>query len=143
MAQKKSAARTTKSTASSKKTAAKAAPPVKPIRREVAGVVFLALGIIAFLGYFPFTEGAWLIDGLCFYVFKGMVGSGFIVLCPCLIWAAWSLIFHRGRPVLARVICILLIPVFFGAIVHLFATVSIGHIDIPALQSLYYGGRDM
>ena len=102
MAQKKSAARTTKTTAQ-KKTASKA-PAAKPIRREVAAVVFLLLGFIAFLGYFPFTEGAWLIDGLCLYVFRGLLGAGFIVLPLCFFWAAWILFFHRGRPVLTRAI---------------------------------------
>ena len=142
MAQKKSASRTTKSTASTKKTTAKAPPAVKPIRREVAGGIFLTLGIIAFLGYFPFTEGAVLVDGLCLYVLKGLVGPGFLVVAPCLFWAGWILIFHRGRPVLARVICIMLIPVFFGAIVHLFSWDDTFYFDIPAIKSLYLTGQE-
>ena len=141
MAQKKSASRTSKSTAATKKTTTKNAAPVKPIRREVAGIIFLALGIVAFLGYFPFTEGTWLVGTLTLF-FKGIVGAGFIVLSFCFFWASWNLIFHRGRPVLARVICILLIPVFFGAIVHLFSWEDTFYFDGTAVRSLYLTGKE-
>ena len=144
MAQKKSAARTTKTTAP-KKTATKktAAPAPKPIRREVGGAVCLVLSLISFLGYFPFADGALVVEGLCLYVWKGLLGAGFLVIPVCLFWAAWVLVFHRGRPILARVICILLVPVFFGAIVHLISYDEPFYYDLAQVKSVYLTGQEM
>ncbi len=40
-------------------------------------------------------------------------------MCPALLLAAGVLGFHHGRPVQARVICTLLLPMVFGAFIHL------------------------
>ena len=141
MAQKKSTAKTTKTTASKKTTTAKAPTP-KPIRREVAGGVCFVLGFIALLGLFPFAEGAFVIDILCLYVWKGLYGWGFYVTAICFFWASWILIFHRGRPILARVICVMLVPVFFGAIVHLFSDDNGFYLGIDHIVLLYQGGKN-
>ena len=87
MAQKKSASRTTKSTAQKKTAAKNTAPPAKkPIRREVGGAVCIALGLISFLGLFPFTDGAWVIDGLCYFVWRGLFSWGFWISWFCFFW---------------------------------------------------------
>ena len=141
MAQKKSTAKTTKTTAAKKTTTSKAAAP-KPIRREVAGGICFVLGFVALLGLFPFADGAFVIDILCLYVWKGLYGWGFYVTAICFFWASWILIFHRGRPILARVICVMLVPVFFGAIVHLFSDDSGFYLGFDHIVSLYQGGKN-
>ena len=92
-------AQTKSSGAAKKKNSAKAAAPVKkasparkPVRREVGAVVCLLLGMFTLLGYF--IRNAWLVDGLCLYVFKGLFGWGFLAVPPCFFWAAWILFFH-------------------------------------------------
>ena len=141
MAQKKPASRTTKTTAAKKTTTKKtAAPAPRPIRREVGGVVCLVLGMIALLGLFPFSDGAVVIEVLCLYVWKGLFGWGFWVTAFCFFWASWILVFHRGRPILARLICVLLIPAFFGAIVHLISCDDPFFFDLAKIRSLYLGG---
>ena len=149
MAQKKSAAQTSKKTTAKKTTAAKTAParavPAggrRPIRREVGGGVCLLLGMLAFLGLFPFAQDAWIIKGLCLYGFQGLLGWGFYVTAPCLLWLAWILIFHKGRPVKARIICVSLIPVFFGAIVHLIVNSDRFVFAADNIRSLYLGGQN-
>ena len=99
MAQSRSASGTKKNTSAKKKAG-------KPIRREVGSVVCLALGLFTLLGYLPFSEDYWLIDWLCHYTFGGLFGYGFYVVPFCFFWAAAILAFHRGRPVVGRLIAI-------------------------------------
>ena len=106
---------TTKSAA--KKGPAHVAEPVKqPIRREVGGVVCLILALLFFIGYFN-------VDALFFRFItekvKGLIGYGYYILPPALLWAAFVLLNHRGRPVTLRVVSILLLPLLFGSFAHI------------------------
>ena len=139
MAQTKSGTRTKKkSTASSTKTKA---PAKKPIRRGVGALVCLGLGLFTFIGYF--TVDAWLINWLCLYVFKGLLGWGFLAVPPCFFLAAWILMFHKGRPVKGRLLAAALIPVLFGAVVHLIACQEIYYFDWAGIRTMYLGGINM
>lgn len=88
----------------------------KPIRREIGAVICAFLGIFSFLGYFG-------VDALFVRVFctlvEGLIGWGFWVFPPALLLCAWTLGFHRGRPVAFRVTAALLLPLLFGAMAHL------------------------
>ena len=107
-----------RSTASGSRAPSRAkAPEPKPIRREVGGLVCLVLGIFTALGYFH-MEG-FVIDALC-GAMKGLIGYGYWLLPPALLYAAFVLGFHHGRPVRLRVTCILMLPVAFGGFLHLF-----------------------
>ena len=136
MAQSKSASGTKKNT--SAKARAK-----KPIRREVGSVVCLALGLFTLLGYLPFSENYWLIDWLCHYTFGGLFGYGFYVVPFCFFWAAAILAFHRGRPVVGRLIAIAFIPLLFGAAVHLLKCKEDYGFDWLSIRSLYQGGVNL
>ena len=136
MAQSKSASGTKKNT--SAKARAK-----KPIRREVGSVVCLALGLFTLLGYLPFSEDYWLIDWLCHYTFGGLFGYGFYVVPFCFFWAAAILAFHRGRPVVGRLIAIAFIPLLFGAAVHLLKCKEDYGFDWLSIRSLYQGGVNL
>ena len=145
MAQTKSAARTKKkpTTKANPAPVTKSAPARtgKPIRREVGGAVCLLLGLFTLLGYF--IREAWLVDGLCLYVFKGLLGWGFLAVPPCFLWMAWILFFHKGRPVTARLVFVSLIPLFFGAIVHIIACDSAYYFDWAGVKFMYLGGMNM
>ena len=87
----------------------------RPIRREVGAVVLLFLGIVAVISWFP-AQG-WLVDWWRMLM-HGLFGWGFYIAPVALLWAAYILGFHRGRPVRLRVICVLLLPLAFGAFIH-------------------------
>ena len=112
---KRSASRQTP--APGKRTAQKTAPAPRPIRREVWAVVCLLLALFSALGYFQIQ--AIFIDFFCSLI-KGLLGYGFWLMTPMLLWAGVILLFHRGRPVRARVACTLLLPVMLGSILQLF-----------------------
>ena len=111
---KKAAPKTKKSTTSAPaKESASASPP---LRREIAGIVFLLLAIVTIAGFFT-SEGSF-IDRFC-GALKGLVGMGYYILIPAFLIAAWVLIFHHGRPVTFRLVSALMLPVMFANIASL------------------------
>ena len=137
MAQKKTGTRSKKKPAAP----ARGNTQRRPIRREVWGAVCLVLGVFTFIGYF--VQDYWLIDGLCLYVFKGLFGWGFYVVPFCFFIAGGILFFHRGLPVRGRLIALAMIPLLFGAMVHLFAGTEISGFDGISIRSLYMNGKNM
>ena len=107
--------RSTKS--SGKRTRAAASKQTKkPIRREVGGVVCVALAVLMTLSWFGVHSVMtdWLrIVGL------GLLGIGYYMMPFALLLASVILFLHDGRPVRLRVTCSLLIPVLVGMILHL------------------------
>ncbi|MEG2119644.1 MAG: DNA translocase FtsK, partial [Pseudoflavonifractor sp.] len=95
----------------------KASPGPKPIRREIGAAVCLLLALFSAFGYFHVE--AIFIDFFCNSV-KGLLGYGFWLVPPMLLVSGVILLFHRGRPVRARVWCALLLPVLAGGLLHLF-----------------------
>ena len=92
-----------------------------PIRREVAGVVFLVLSVFVLISFFN-EEG----EFIRFFAefFKGMIGYGYWACAPAFLLCAGILFTHRGRPVVFRVVSALLLPILFGALVHLFVYIT-------------------
>ncbi len=135
-------AKSAKRTKTTKSAAARpAATKKKPIRREVWSVVCLILGLFTAIGYF--VKDYWLIDGLCLYVFKGLFGWGFLVTPVCFFLASWILYTHHGHPVKGRLVAAALIPLLFGAVVHLFVVEEKFGLDWISIRSLYLGGRNL
>ena len=89
---------------------------VRPIRREVGGVICLLLAFFGILTWFK-------VDALFINLFRdlmgGLVGYGAYAYPPMLLVASYILIFHRGRPVRLRLGCALIFPLLQGAILHL------------------------
>lgn len=110
----------------------------KPIRRGVGSLICLLLAIFAALGYFQVK--ALFID---FFVggVKGLIGYGFLLLPPMLLVASGILAFHRGRPVQLRVWCTLLLPVVFGALLHLLLAKGTYAWDLKLFQTLWKEGE--
>ena len=122
MAQQKKKTTTTKkkttgssrSSTSGKRTAKK--DQKRPIRREVAGAVLLVLALC--LGFSYFQSGAWLLDQpakLC----RSLFGWGYYLVAPALLLGSYILLFHRGRNVASCLVGTALLPVVFGAIMHI------------------------
>ena len=122
MAQQKKKTTTTKkkttgssrSSSSGKRTAKK--NQKRPIRREVAGAILLVLALC--LGFSYFQSGAWLLDQpakLC----RSLFGWGYYLVAPALLLGSYILLFHRGRNVASCLVGTALMPVVFGAIMHI------------------------
>ena len=122
MAQQKKKTTTTKkkttgssrSSSSGKRTAKK--DQKRPIRREVAGAILLVLALC--LGFSYFQSGAWLLDQpakLC----RSLFGWGYYLVAPALLLGSYILLFHRGRNVASCLVGTALLPVVFGAIMHI------------------------
>jgi S-DNA-T family DNA segregation ATPase FtsK/SpoIIIE len=98
------------------------------------------LGIFALLGCFG--GGGVFIN---FYrdAVMGIAGSGFFALAPALLICAAILCFHRGRPVRARVVCAMLLPLAVGAIIHLFGCkLSPYEVSLKMLADLWKDARE-
>ena len=121
MAQQKKTTTTKKKTTSSsrssgggKRTAKK--QQKRPIRREVTGAILLVLALCIAFSYFQ--SGAWLLDQparLC----RSLFGWGYYLVAPVLLLGSYILLFHRGRNVASCLTGALLMPVVFGAIMHI------------------------
>ena len=74
---------------------------------------------------------------------KGLVGSGFYAVPPALLICSIILTFHRGRPVRFRVVCMLLLTVVTGALIHLFATGTEYEISLRLFAELWKDGISM
>ncbi|MCL2828955.1 MAG: DNA translocase FtsK [Oscillospiraceae bacterium] len=91
-----------------------------PRRREIGAFLCLIIGIFTFLAYFTASpEDGVLLFGLREGI-SGLIGWGFFAVPPMLFVAMVILFFHRGRPVILRLVCVSLIPIVIGAIMHLF-----------------------
>jgi S-DNA-T family DNA segregation ATPase FtsK/SpoIIIE len=123
-----------------KKTGSGTAPKKKPIRREIGAVVCLFLGLFSFIGYFDVD--AWFITFLCGFI-KGLIGWGYYIFPPALLLSAYILAFHRGRPVIFRLVATLLLPLFLGALTHLVAISSSFEMSWAAVKELYTLGTAM
>ena len=121
MAQQKKTTTTKKKTTSSSRSSGGGRRTAKkqqkrPIRREVAGAIFLVLALCIAFSYFQ--QGGWLLDrpaALC----RGLVGYGYYTVAPVLLLVSYILLFHRGRNVTACVVGAALLPVLLGAMLHL------------------------
>ena len=112
-------------------------PAPKPIRREVGAIVCFVLALWLGFGYFDNSPAVAVVCGLV----KGLIGYGFWLAPPALLFCTYVLALHRGRPVRLRVICTLLIPVLFGTLMHIFATDYL--LDSQLFAQLWQTGREM
>ena len=113
---KKSASSTTAKKSGGSRGKKTAPPPKRPIRREVWGGLLLVLALCVTVSYCGIR--AIFIDW-CALLLKGLFGYGYWLAGPALLLAGLILLFHHGRPVRLRVTCALLLPVLFGALLHM------------------------
>lgn len=125
-----------------KKTTTKKTAPQKsalpPIRREVSGGVCLLLALCVVVSYFQADA---IVLNLLGNLLKGLAGYGYWLAAPALALAGVVLLAHRGRPVVLRTVCALVLPVLLGAILHLFLYRGEAVTGLaPAMKSLWASG---
>ena len=117
-------------------------PEQRSFNREIWAAVCFFVGFIALIGYFN-------VDAVLITYFratlKGFIGYGYWLLPPALLVCAVILAFHKGRPVRLRSICLVCVPVVFGALVHaLFCRTEFDFsAPIQLIKDLYSTGSGM
>ena len=108
--------------------------------RVLLGLILLALGIILLISYFS-TDGKF----VAFFadIFKGLLGRGFWLTVPALLFAGGLLLLRRKEPVTLRVSAALLLPLLLGALTELLARpVGLEGLGLQALaEKLYVTGK--
>ena len=106
-------AKTSNRTSTASRTAKK---QPKPIRREVGGIVCLALAVIVVLGLFGVNA---VVITLVTDLLRALMGAGIYVMPFALALCFVILMFHDGRPVRLRVTCTMLVALSVGILAHL------------------------
>ena len=108
--------------------------------RVLLGLILLALGIILLISYFS-TDGKFVAFFADF--FKGLLGRGFWLTVPALLFAGGLLLLRRKEPVTLRVSAALLLPLLLGALTELLARpAGLEGLGLQALaEKLYVTGK--
>ena len=108
--------------------------------RVLLGLILLALGVILLISYFS-TDGKF----VAFFadIFKGLLGRGFWLTVPALLFAGGLLLLRRKEPVTLRVSAALLLPLLLGALTELLAQpAGLKGLGLQALaEKLYVTGK--
>lgn len=144
-------AQATNKTPAAKKPAAKKAPankqPVKQVQakkpynttaRVIGGIVCLFLALCGFIGYADVD--AWFITYFCGFI-KGIFGGGFYLFPVAMLGCGLTLLLRRHKPVKFRVTCLLLTPLLFGVVYHIFAAGNSINFDEGFIGRLYDTGK--
>lgn len=97
-------------------------PPGRPIRREVTAVVLLFMTVFIVISEFN-TDGV--VIAFISSFLKGLIGWGYWLAAPALLFASILLFFHKGKPVVMRVTSVLLLPLICAALYQLIACDSL------------------
>ncbi len=114
------------------------APAYQPdmFSRGIAAAVCTFLALMLILGVAGIN--ALVVDFICVAV-KGLIGYGFWLAPFALVMAVYLLLFQRQRRLTVRLWCVGLLPLFFGALLHLSLSPYKYEIGIAAFSQL---GRD-
>ncbi len=139
---RKTPAKKPASKTSSSRSSASKAPAKKPVRREVWALVCVCLALFTFIGCFRIE--ALFITYFCSFL-KGLIGYGYYLFPIALLGCACILAFHHGRPIQARTICMLCVPIALGALAHLLlCKLELKELKITELLPvLYENGKEM
>ena len=112
--------------------------------RIVGGIVLLLLALCVFVSYFG-VEAA-VLNAFARFL-KGLFGYGYWLWGVALLWSGIVLLRNQKRSLTGQLICTMLLPMFFGMLLHLFLcreTYSFGLTDMKPLwaagQELHAGG---
>ena len=121
-------------------TRAKKPPQKKPVRREVWGIVLFVLALCTAVSYVGIS--AIFIDWLA-ALLKGLVGYGYFLAAPAMVFAGAILLFHHGRPVRLRTACALLTPVTMGVLTHILFCRETFPGSLGLIPRLWSTGKDL
>lgn len=134
--------RTTNSPSKAKST--KSAPPAKKTKatsvweRLSAGMLCFLIAMFLLLNLFGVK--ALVVDFLG-GLFKGVVGYGFFISVPVLLFLSYLYLFRTRERITLRVWLALLLPPLFGALLHVFLDTDLYQLSLPGLQDLYFDGQ--
>lgn len=139
-------AQATKKTPAAKKPAAKKQPvkqvqakkPYNTTARIIGGVVCLFLSLCAFIGFADVE--AWFITYFSSFI-KGIFGGGFYLFPFALLGCGLTLLLSGHGKVKLRVTSLLLTPVLFGVVYHIFAAGKSIGFDEGFITVLYDTGK--
>ena len=103
-------------------------------------MICLLLAIFAAFGYFRIE--AVFITFFC-NLLKGLFGYGFWFAPPALLFASGILMFHRGRPVRRRLVCVLLAPFLFGGLLHVLLAAGKFGLGFKQIPLLWQSGLEL
>ena len=132
-------ASTQKKTTKGKKTPPRPEPPAyNGTARLVGGIVCLLLALCVLVSYF--NVDALLLTFIA-RALKGLLGWGFYLAAPALLGAALIQLRHRGRPVILRTTCTLLLPLLVGVLCHLLLCRTAYQLGSGLLPRLWADGQ--
>ena len=132
-------ASTQKKTTKGKKTPPRPEPPAyNGTARLVGGIVCLLLALCVLVSYF--NVDALLLTFIA-KALKGLLGWGFYLAAPALLGAALIQLRHRGRPVVLRTTCTLLLPLLVGVLCHLLLCRTAYQLGSGLLPRLWADGQ--
>ena len=143
-AKKKAPAKTT-NTKTAKKTAAKPVVSQRktignPAKRATGAFACLFLGLFSFIGYFDVD--AWFITYFCGFI-KGIIGWGYVIFPPALLVCSGTLFVSKDKPVGFKVVSALLVPLFLGALFHLFSSEAEVQFSKTIVTELFKSGETL
>lgn len=107
------------------------------LHREIWGGVLIACAITCGVSWLP-------VDGFILKwidkIFSATIGAGFFLLPFCLLGAGMLLIIKKRGKARLRVTCIMLLPVFLGAIFHIFLYKEIFSFTADGIKALTAAG---
>ena len=113
-------------------------PRYDPAVRLIGGLLCLLLMLCVAVSYFQ-TDAIFL-KGFA-RLLKGLIGYGYYLAAPALLWAGIILLAHKGRPVAGRVICAVLLPLFFGVVMHLLIAKGEYTAELSGIKTLWQEGQ--
>ena len=111
-----------------------------PLRREIAAVICFILAAFSFIGYWN-ADGVFI--GFFIGLIKGLIGYGYYAFPPALLFCSIILLFHRGRPVQLRILCILIMVVVIGSFFHLFIYDGENDLGFAMFGELWRSGTEL
>ncbi len=105
---------------------------------EIASAICMLLSLCVVVSYF--NADAFFLAFLA-TVLRGLFGSGYWICGVMLAAVGVTLLRHRSRPVLLRSVCMLLLPLLVGAMLHLFFSRSTYTLGLTLPATLWIDGQ--
>jgi len=135
---KKTATNNPKNQASKKPTPKKKPASTVLWERLTAGSLCFLLSMFLILNMFQVE--ALVVDLLASSI-KGVIGYGFWLAVPSLLLSAYLFFFRTKEPLTLRIWCALLLPILFGAVLHIFMDTDLYPLSLDGMQQLWWDGQ--
>ncbi|MDF2838711.1 MAG: ftsK [Evtepia sp.] len=106
--------------------------------RIVGGLLCLLMAMFMILSIFQIDA---VVVNLLSSVLKGVIGYGFWLLVPVFLLASYLLLFQYREPITLRMWCTFLLPVLFGALIHVFLAGTAYTFSLEGVKQLWSDGQ--